>query len=170
MTTTRSENVRHDDVAGNGLKLRLRRVIGADRGRVFEAWTKPEAMRAWFAPGNMTIPSLSTDVRAGGAYRVEMRGSIAVHNGTAENQAMDPVVVAHGVYREIVANERISYTWTGSWDPREESLVLVTLKQVHGGTELALTHEGFLSEQSRNTHQTGWESSLSKLKRLFEAS
>jgi len=162
MTTSARESTSNQAV-DTPLSLNMSRTIRADRRKVFEAWTNPHSMRAWFAPGNMTAPTATNDLRVGGEYRVEMKGSIAVHNGADPSQASDPIMVAHGVYREIVPYERLSYTWTGSWDPSEESLVTVTFKDVQGGTEVILTHEGFHTERSRDTHLGGWESSLGKL-------
>ena len=40
---------------------------------VFEAWTKPELLKQWWAPKSMGVSLLSceADVRAGGKYRFE---------------------------------------------------------------------------------------------------
>ncbi len=40
---------------------------------VFEAWTKPELFKRWWAPKSTGVPLLSCemDVRVGGRYRVE---------------------------------------------------------------------------------------------------
>ncbi|MDP3745521.1 MAG: SRPBCC domain-containing protein [Phenylobacterium sp.] len=40
---------------------------------VFEAWTKPELMKLWWAPKSAGVPLLSCemDVRVGGRYRLK---------------------------------------------------------------------------------------------------
>jgi uncharacterized protein YndB with AHSA1/START domain len=65
-----------------------------------------------------------------------------------------------------VLNELLQFTWTPNWNPGEESLVTISLKDVEGGTELTLLHERFLSEGSRNGHTKGWAGSLDKLDTL----
>ena len=39
----------------------------------FNAWTTPEVISQWFAPGNMTVPEASVDFKVGGAYRLVMQ-------------------------------------------------------------------------------------------------
>jgi uncharacterized protein YndB with AHSA1/START domain len=40
---------------------------------VFEAWTRPELLKRWWAPKSMAVPlvSCAVDARAGGKYRFE---------------------------------------------------------------------------------------------------
>ena len=108
------------------LKLQVTRTIKASRPRVFDSWTKPELMERWFAPGAMTVANASADLQVGGQYRVEMHG-------------VDGYVhVAAGVYKKIIPNEVLSFTWGGVCDPGPETLVTVEFKDVEGGTELTL--------------------------------
>lgn len=147
-----------------GLKVQVSKVIRASRERVFEAWTKPEVMRQWFGPANMDTAEAENDLRVGGSYRVAMQKC----EERAANVTTGPISVATGVYREIVPNERVSFTWNGNWAPEEESLVTVTLKDVAGGTEVTITHERFLTTASMSGHEQGWVGSLQKLAGLLE--
>ena len=151
-------------VAGRrSLSLQFNRLIPATSAEVFSAWTTPDLLKEWFAPGNMAVPEVSQDLRQGGAYRIEMQGTIAVHNGEESLRREDPVVVAQGVYTRLVPGRQIAYTWAGSWNPAEESHVTVRLSDEPAGTRLTLDHEGFDSEQSLQVHRSGWQSSLAKL-------
>lgn len=152
------------------LSLQFNQRIPATASQIFEAWTNPELLKAWFAPGNMTVPAVSRDLRPGGAYRIEMKGTVATHNGQAPVRTEDPVVVAHGVYTWLVPARQLSYTWSGSWDPSEESHVTVSLFEEPSGTTLTLDHIGFHSDQSMQIHRSGWQSSLTKLRSLFTPS
>jgi uncharacterized protein YndB with AHSA1/START domain len=133
------------------LKVEIRRVIKAPRSRVFASWTTPELMQQWFAPGGMRVASASTDLRVGGEYRVEMHG------------ADDAVYVAAGVYRKIVPNELLSFSWIGACAAGEETLVTVRLRDFEQGTELILTHEHFGSAETAAKHEHGWTGCLDKL-------
>ncbi len=151
---------------GEGLKLELTRVIRAKRERVFAAWTKPEMVMKWFAPETKTVCDVSVDLRVGGAYRIEMTGANAECDGEGGRRA--GTVAAFGIYREIVPDELLRFTWNGTWHPEEETLVTVALKDVTGGTELTLTHERFATEESRAGHERGWTGGLTKMGKMFD--
>src|SRR3546814_17868557 len=75
----------------------------------------------------------------------------------------------HGVYREIVPPEKISFTWT--WvdeqgDPGPETLVTVTLEEAGtdgAHTKLTLHHAVFESVTARDAHGVGWSESFDRL-------
>lgn len=74
------------------------RVFDAPREAVFRAWTNPELMAQWYAPEPLTVPKSEMDLRVGGRYRLVMR----------DEDGND--FTSTGVYREIMAPERLSYT------------------------------------------------------------
>jgi uncharacterized protein YndB with AHSA1/START domain len=117
---------------------------------VYAAWTEPEHLKQWWGPEGFVSPSAEIDLRVGGRYRAGMRAP----DGT------EMAVV--GEYTEITPPERIVFTW--AWDPPmggpEETLVTVEFRDLGDMTELALTHERFLSVESRDQHQHGWESTF----------
>ena len=144
--------------ASGVLKVEVRRVIRASRQRVFGAWTKPEEMRRWFAPGPMTVAAVETEPREGGAYRIEMKGSM---DNLPENA--DRRSIASGEYTEIVPNERLRFTWRANWNPESESVVTIHLRDVEGGTELLLIHDRIDLESASSGYKQGWTSCVAKL-------
>jgi uncharacterized protein YndB with AHSA1/START domain len=48
-------------------ELVLTRVFEAPRRLVFEAWTTPEHLAAWWGPSGFTLPVCEMDFRTGGA-------------------------------------------------------------------------------------------------------
>lgn len=38
------------------IKLQITRFVPASREKIFEAWTRPDRIMQWFAPGEMTTP------------------------------------------------------------------------------------------------------------------
>ncbi|HEY4382484.1 MAG TPA: SRPBCC domain-containing protein [Acidobacteriaceae bacterium] len=150
------------------LSLQFNQLIPAPSARVFDAWTDPDLLKTWFAPGNMTVPRVRRDLRPGGAYRIEMQGvAAAAQQGSQPQAGEDAVVVAEGIYTMLVPGQQLSYTWAGSWNPAEESHVTVSLSEDPRGTALTLDHYGFHSEQSLAMHRSSWKSSLSKLRELL---
>jgi uncharacterized protein YndB with AHSA1/START domain len=142
------------------LKLQMKRVIKAKREAVFEAWTKPELMRKWLAPGEMTVASAVAELKIGGSYRVAMVGDNG--SGKCVNAAIE------GKYKKIVPNELLCFTWGWPDNPMPETLVTVEFKDAKGGTEVTLTHEGFTSAEVFGKHQHGWLGCFDNLEKFFQ--
>jgi uncharacterized protein YndB with AHSA1/START domain len=143
---------------GGDRRVEIRRVIRASRQRVYEAWTRPEELRKWLAPGPMRVVHAQADLRVGGAYRIQMEGSMDGHPELAERR-----VSAMGEYTELVANERVSFTWRVDFNTDPESRVTVQLRDVEGGTELVLIHEQIANDEARGGYTRGWTSCVDKL-------
>jgi uncharacterized protein YndB with AHSA1/START domain len=147
------------------LSLQVSRVIAAERSRVYQAWTRPELIAQWFAPGK-TITNITSDPRPGGEYRFDFFG-MPCDADTAAPQVPAAVNVV-GVYQEVVPDERISYTWRGSRFPDENTLVTVTFKDAEGGTEVTIRHENFSTAEIMSPHNLGWEGALSSLENFLK--
>ena len=72
-----------------------------------------------------------------------------------------------GVYREVVPNQKLVFTWAWRTTPERESLVTVTFKPDGDGTLLTLLHEQFFDEAARDRHAYGWTGTLDKLEKFF---
>jgi len=167
MATLELEQKKDDGRESSALKLELTRVIRASRAKVYEAWTRPEIMKKWHAPGDMNFVSATLDVREGGTYEVLSQGMMCTPEGASEEDRKRQVTV-RGEYRKVIPNELLQFTWNGSWAPTETSMVTVFLRDVEGGTEIRLRHEQFATEGSRDGHAMGWESLFSKLASAIE--
>ncbi|MBR0736932.1 SRPBCC domain-containing protein [Bradyrhizobium liaoningense] len=110
-------------------------------------------MAQWFGPPNMKPATLNAelDVRAGGRYRISFTGDDGEY------------FEAGGVFREVVPNERLVFTWAWHSTPERESLVTITLKPDGPGTLMIFHHAQFFDEVARDNHQRGWSSFLDKL-------
>jgi uncharacterized protein YndB with AHSA1/START domain len=97
--------------------------------------------------------SAEIDARAGGRYRISFDDDHGEHFEVG------------GVYRDVVPNARIVFSWAWHSTPERESLVTVTLKPDGAGTMLTLHHEQFFDERARDSHQRGWTELLDKLER-----
>lgn len=137
-----------------GQTLELVREYKAPRARVFAAWTDPEQASRWWVPQDCELVSCRMDVRPGGGWHRRMR----VPDGS--------VIAKWGEYREVVAPERVVFTYITEWadgtsDP--ETLVTVTFDDLGGGrTRLTLRHEAFWSEEARVSHTGGWTGALER--------
>jgi uncharacterized protein YndB with AHSA1/START domain len=134
------------------LELVITRIFDAPRKLVFNAWSEPDRMVRWIGPQGFTGTIVKMDARPGGAYRFHLRSPEGTDHW------------AQGVYREIVAPERLVYTWTWAdkvGNPtRPETLVTVTFAEQGGKTKLTLHQAVFESVTARDAHETGWTSAL----------
>jgi len=167
MATLELEQRKNDGRESSAPKLELTRVIRASRAKVYEAWTRPDILKHWHAPGDMNFVSATLDVREGGAYEVLTQGVICATEGMSEEERKRQVAV-RGEYLKVIPNELLQFTWNGSWAPTETSMVTVSLRDVEGGTEIKLRHEQFATESSRDGHVLGWESMFGKLGAAIE--
>jgi len=135
--------------------LTLKRRLNAPAEKVYAAWTDPEKIVKWFGPDSGPVTRAETDLRVGGHY------TIAFNTENGERHQVG------GVYREVVPNEKLVFTWAWRSTPERESLVTVALRPDGGGTSLTLTHEQFFDEEARDRHDFGWTGTLDKLERLF---
>ena len=79
--------------------------------KVFAAWTDPEKVKRWMGPGEVKVMSTEGDPRTGGRYRWLMQAP----DGTEHDVS--------GVYREVIPNEKLVFTWAWKSTPERESLV-----------------------------------------------
>lgn len=111
----------------------IERSYPAAPARVFRAWADPSAKRRWFACHDDWEPDAhELDFCVGG--REHLRTGPA--GGTAH--------VYNAVYHDIVANQRIVYSYDMQLDDRRISVSLATVEfRAHGsGTLLVFTEQG----------------------------
>jgi uncharacterized protein YndB with AHSA1/START domain len=136
-------------------RLTITRIFKAKRARLFEAWTNPDLMKRWLAPGELVAPSAVSDAKVGGSFTIQMEGMM---------RGRFTKGVASGIYKQLVPNELVvlTWNWAGDYTP-PETLITVKFRDVDGGTEVTLTQEGFGDEQHRSGYEAGWHSAFGKL-------
>ena len=135
----------------DGIILVVRRLIHASAERIFDAWTRPEQLRAWWGPRPVTCSGAEVDLRVGGRYRI----ANAVPDGST--------VVIEGEFREIERPQKLVYTWRMGQDPQESSLVTVRFEEHGEATEVVIVHEQLPSVAVRDSHAQGWNGCLDGL-------
>jgi uncharacterized protein YndB with AHSA1/START domain len=135
--------------------LTLKRRFKAPPAKVFAAFADPEKVKLWMGPGEMKALVAESDTRTGGHYRWVMEAP----NGEQHDVG--------GVYREVIPNQKLVFTWAWKSTPERESLVTVEIKPDGDGSLLTLTHEQFTDEDARDRHQGGWNGALDKMEKLF---
>jgi uncharacterized protein YndB with AHSA1/START domain len=135
--------------------LTLKRRLNTAPEKVYAAWTDPEKIVKWFGPEQIETLSAQADARVGGRFRIVMRSSDGEEHDVG------------GVYREVVPNKKLVFTWAWRSTPERESLVTVLIKPDGAGSLLTLVHEQFFDEAARDRHEHGWTGCLNKLERYL---
>ena len=138
------------------------RVFDAPRRLVFEAYTRPELIKKWLlGPSGWSMPVCEIDLRAGGKYRYVWR-----NDGDGREMGMG------GVYREVVAPERIVVTeiFDEAWYPGE-AVDTIVLVEREGKTTLTQTIR-YNSRETRDAvlkspMQTGMAASYDRLENFL---
>ena len=138
-------------------EILLSREFDAPRALVFQACTDPQAIPQWWGPRRYTTTVDKMDVRPAGEWRFVQR------------DAEGHVFAFHGVYREVVAPERVVDTFEFEPMPGYISLETMTLEE-HGGRTTLTTRVAFWTTADRDGMlQSGMEEGASEsMDRLAE--
>jgi uncharacterized protein YndB with AHSA1/START domain len=142
----------------------VRRVFDAPRLLVFSAYTQPELIKRWLlGPDGWSMPLCEIDLRVGGKYRYVWKNDSNGHE-----------MGMGGVYREVVAPERIVATevFDEAWYPGEAVDTIVFVER-EGRTTLTQT----ILYNSRETRdavlkspmETGMAASFDRLEKFFRS-
>jgi uncharacterized protein YndB with AHSA1/START domain len=107
----------------------------------------------WGNPHHSKKPIAETDLRIGGRFRVQFWGQDDQHHSVS------------GIYREVVPNRKLVFSWAWQSTPERESQVTIDLSPVAEGTMLTLTHEQFYDQKACDDHRVGWERALDHLEK-----
>lgn len=136
--------------------LTIKRRFNAPPAKVFAAWTDPRKVARWMGPADTKQVEAECDLRVGGRYHFKLIMTTDEHD-------------VSGVYREIVPDTKLSFTWAWKSTPERESLVTLTFKEDSGGTIMTLLHEQFFDEDARDRHQHGWNGTMERLEKYLTA-
>ncbi|HWU89173.1 MAG TPA: SRPBCC domain-containing protein [Kofleriaceae bacterium] len=131
------------------LGLEVRRLIPARPERLFEAWTTPAQLEAWWGPRGVRCTRAEIDPRVGGGYRIG-------------NELPDGRVVhIAGEFLVFEPPHRLVYTWR--LEGADPERVTVRFEPRGAATEVVVVHERIADPRARAEHERGWEGCLDGL-------
>ena len=127
-------------------ELVITRTFNGPARIVFEAWTKPELLKLWWAPKStgMSLLSCEADVRAGGGYRFEI--------GREGSRLM----AFFGRYIEVTPPARL--VWTN--EESDDGAVTTVTFEEKGGKTLLVMHELYPSKEALDASIAGMEGGM----------
>lgn len=135
--------------------LNLERKLDTKPLFAFDAFTEPDLIVRWFAPGDMTVPDAVLDFRLDGEFTIIMQ------------EPTGETCTVRGRYLEIIEDEKLRFSW--KWDHGEiTSEVTVLFAELENDkTLVTLIHQGFAEEEHKDNHLKGWNGCLDKLQAMF---
>ncbi len=133
----------------DGITLVTRRTIRASAVRLFDAWTQPDQLCAWWGPRPVTCSGAEVDLRVGGRYRIA--------NAMPDGKTF----LIEGEFQVVDPPHRLVYTWRAGAD--QSSRVTVRFEPRGELTEVIVVHDQIPSEGMRDAHQGGWDGCLDSL-------
>ena len=114
-------------------ELVVTRTVKGPAHIVFQAWTRPELFKQWWAPKSfgLTILSCEMDVRVGAGYRLVM-----------SHPAAEQPMAFFGKYIEVIPNARL--VWTN--EEGEEGAVTTVTFEDRGAETLVVWHDLYPSK------------------------
>ena len=108
------------------------RVVDAPRALVFEAWTDPAQLPAWFGPEGFTIETKEIDILVGGQWRFDMIAPDGTRYGNRMTflrlEAPALIEVHHGSDRDEDPN---AFRMLLTFDEQANGKTILTLRQMH---------------------------------------
>jgi uncharacterized protein YndB with AHSA1/START domain len=143
--------------AGDGLVLRLRRILPAPRAAVYWALSDPGELAKWWGPRGFSAPSVEFQPLVGRSYRIAMQPPAG------------DLFYLSGEFREVDPPARLAYTFR--WDPPDpddrQTLVTLSLQDQGERTEVLLTQAEFATDERLALHEDGWSDSFGRLERVL---
>ena len=129
-------------------ELVIARTFNGPARIVFEAWTKPELLKLWWAPKSVGVSLLSceADVRVGGKYRFEIG-----------RKGSEPMAF-FGRYLEVAPHSRL--VWTNE-ESDDGAVTTVTFEDKAGKTLLVM-HEVYPSKDALDRAMAGMEGGMTE--------
>jgi uncharacterized protein YndB with AHSA1/START domain len=94
-------------------ELEIERTYSVTVNKVWDAWTKPEQIKLWWGPDNVSIPECEVDLRVGGKIYIVMEAGEAMGPYKGTRWPME------GTFTVVEENSRLAYE-AKAWTEDEE--------------------------------------------------
>jgi len=147
---------------------RMIRHVDAPRATVYDALIDAGAVQTWMVPDGMTSQVHEFDAREGGVFRI----SLTYETSNAIGKTSAHTDTYHGRFVKLVPDTTVVQVMEfETEDPtmQGEMTVSYTLRDAHGGIDVAAVHDAVPRGVSPQHNETGWSMSLGKLAKLLES-
>ena len=140
------------------IELIITREVHAPRAMVFEAWTRSDVIKQWFAPGEMSVTYASVNAQLNGHYEIHMFDP-------EENETF----IVSGTFEEYLPNEKLVLSWKWNHAQEQTEVSVEFVEQDTALTLVVLSHRRFSKQEFADNHNKGWQGCLDKLVHSFNS-
>ncbi len=136
----------------------LDRVFNCSAQQLFIWLVKPELLRRWFGPPQLTVLQVKNDLKVGGHYQIELE------------KPNKEIFTIEGFYVHIEEPFRLVFTqrYLGLESPPPDSEVEITLENHHAGqSKLRLIQKFQISPSNIENRTKAWKFMLKRLDQCF---
>jgi uncharacterized protein YndB with AHSA1/START domain len=147
-------------------RITMERRFEASLEEVWELWTTPAGIEAWWGPEGFTVKVHALDLRPGGEMRYAMTATGADQVAFMKRAGMPLTTEARLTYTEVTPPRRLAYTHLADFVPGVAPYDVATVVELHPGTRgvrVVLTFDAMHDDQWTQMAVMGWESQLGKL-------
>ena len=127
--------------------------LPAPPAAVFDAWTDPAKIEAWWGAVDQFTTTYTHDLRVGGAWRAEFTDS------EGDTSA------CYGEYRRLDRPHAFALTYQFSWAPDDPPVLAEFAFAPEGSsTRVTITQTGAISDDLREDPEGGWSATLAFLR------
>jgi uncharacterized protein YndB with AHSA1/START domain len=124
-----------------GIDLLLHRSLPASPEWIWELWTTPDGIGAWWAPDGFTTTVVGLDLRVGGALDYTMTATGPEQVSFMEQSGLPLTTRSHKEFTEVVPPSRLAYSSLIDFVPGVEPYhhrTVVTLERTESGTSVEM--------------------------------
>jgi uncharacterized protein YndB with AHSA1/START domain len=148
-------------------KVVLERTYPATPEEVWELWTTPQGIEAWWGPDGFVVEVEVLDLSPGGEMVYTMRAIGADQIAYLVSAGMPQATTHTIVITEVDPPRRLAYVNMVDFIPETDTYEVATIVEfegVDGGTKLTLTLEAMHDQQWTDLAVAGWTQELDKLR------
>ena len=138
--------------------------IKASPGKIYHAFTSPEALEAWQAPGNMTGRVHSFDLRVGGGYQMSLYYPVSTEGSQGKTTEKEDRFTVR--FLELLPSKKI--VQSVNFDSPDQAFagemtMEVTFEEAGEGTNVTIFFQNIPTGIRPEDNEAGTKSSLEKL-------
>ena len=151
----------------NRRTTKIEREYDATLNELWEMWTTPAGIEAWWGPGGFAVTVQSIELRPGGELKYTMSAIDADKVAFMKEQGMPVSTPCYMTFTEVLPPKRLVYRHRVDFVPGVEHydvMHVIELDQIAGGNvRLTLTIDVMHDDEWTGRAVAGWEEELGKL-------
>jgi uncharacterized protein YndB with AHSA1/START domain len=153
-------------------RITLERTYDAPLDDVWELWTTPAGIEAWWGPDGFEVKVLEMDLRPGGQMNYAMTATAAPQIGFMKRAGMPLTTKTKVTFDEVTPKRRLTFTTHADFIPGVAPYPVATqveLEPTAKGVKVVLTLDAMHDQVWTERAVAGWENELGKLGKALEA-